>query len=144
MKILLDTSVLVAALLETHSFHESAFNWLEKVRDNSHEAVVSAHSLAELYAILTRLPVKPTISPGVAQELIKDSVIDVCKVIHLTPQDYDTVIDRMAELSIIGGAVYDALIMQVASKVAVDAIITLNEKDFRRVHPEFADKVRTP
>ncbi len=39
MKVLLDTSVFVVALLETHSFHEPAFNWLEKVRDRSHEDV---------------------------------------------------------------------------------------------------------
>ncbi len=44
MKVLLDTSVLVAALLETHSFHEPAFHWLEKVRDKSHEGVVSAQA----------------------------------------------------------------------------------------------------
>ena len=123
MRILLDTSILVAALIETHTFHELAFNWLEKAKDKSYEGVVSAHSLAELYAILTRLPVQPTISPKEAQQLIKASVIDVFEIVPLLPQDYDSVIEHLANLGI---------------------IVTLNEKDFRRVYPELATKVVPP
>jgi len=144
MKILLDTSVLVAALIETHPSHQSAFRWLEQINDKTHEGFVSAHSLAELYAILTRLPVKPAISPRESQELIKFSVTNVCQIVALTAQDYDKVIEHLASLGIIGGAVYDSLIMHVASKIEVDAIITLNEKDFQRVYPAFASKVRLP
>jgi predicted nucleic acid-binding protein len=144
MRVLLDTSILVAALIETHTFHELAFNWLEKAKDKSYEGVISAHSLAELYAILTRLPVQPTISPKEAQQLIKASVIDVFEIVPLLPRDYDSVIEHLANLRIIGGAVYDGLIMYAAFKVDVDLIVTLNEKDFRRVYPELATKVVPP
>ncbi len=141
MKILLDTSILVAALVETHPAHALAFDWLEKVRNKVHVGFVSAHSLAELYAILTRLPVKPAISPSEAQELIKDSVMEVCEVVALTAQDYDAVLNHLANIGIIGGVVYDALIMYVGAKVEVDLIVTLNEKDFKRVYPELANRI---
>lgn len=144
MRVLLDTSTLIAALIETHPFHKPAFKCLEKVGQKNYKGFVSAHSLAELYAILTRLPVKPPILPNEAQELIKDSVISICEIVSLTSDDYNAVIEHLAQLDIIGGAVYDALIMHVASKIQIDSIITLNEKDFKRVYPEFADKVISP
>ena len=53
-------------------------------------------------------------------------------------------IEHLANLGIIGGAVYDGLIMYAAAKVEVDLIVTLNEKDFRRVYPELATKVVSP
>ena len=59
MKILLDTSVLVAAVVESHPAHSQALPWLQRVRNNVDTGLVAAHSLAELYAILTTLPVQP-------------------------------------------------------------------------------------
>jgi len=144
MKVLFDTSVLVAALIETHPFHEPAFNRLEKVSDKSHTGVVSAHSIAELYAVLTRLPVYPAISPQAAQQLIKESVINLFEVVSLTAKDYEAVIEHLANIGIIGGAIYDGLIMAVALKEDVDLVVTLNEKDFQRVYPTLADKVVSP
>ncbi len=57
MKILFDTSVLVAAMIEPHPFHNSAFPWLKRVKSNEIEMLVASHTLAELYAVLTTLPV---------------------------------------------------------------------------------------
>ena len=56
MKVLLDTSVLVAAVLEMHEAHGRAFTALDRVQQGRDQGVVSAHSLAEVYAILTRVP----------------------------------------------------------------------------------------
>ena len=57
MRILFDTSTLVAAVVEGHPAHVAAFPWLQRVKDKAETGIVAAHSLAELYAILTRLPV---------------------------------------------------------------------------------------
>lgn len=38
----------------------------------------------------------------------------------------------------------DALILQTAAKANVDQVVTLNEKDFRRVHPDLAEKIVSP
>ena len=75
MRILFDTSVLVAALIETHPMHKSAFARLKRVVERADEGFVSAHSVAELYAVLTTLPVHPTISANQAEELIKHNIV---------------------------------------------------------------------
>lgn len=144
MRILLDTSVLVAAMIEAHPAHALALPWLQRVRDRVDIGLVATHSLAELYAILTTLPIKPRISPVVAQQLIKRNVLDVCEVVSLSGKDYATVIDRLSDLGITGGATYDVLIMHAASKAKADQVVTLNEQDFRRVHPDLADRISSP
>jgi predicted nucleic acid-binding protein len=74
MKVLLDTSVLVAAMGEAHPAHEKSLPWLQRIKKGSDSGLVSAHSVAELYAILTTLPMKPRISPIVAYDLIQRNV----------------------------------------------------------------------
>ena len=83
MRILLDTSVLVAAMVEAHPMHRMALPCLRRVKDGTDRGFVSAHSLAELYAILTRLPVRPRIPSVVARRLIEENVISSCEVVSL-------------------------------------------------------------
>lgn len=144
MRILLDTSVLVAAMVEAHPAHTRALPWLQRTQGATDTGLVAAHSLAELYAILTTLPLQPRILPAVAQELIRRNVLDVSEVVSLSGGDYKAVIDHLSGLGIVGGATYDALILHSASKADVDQVVTLNEKDFRRVYPELADKIVSP
>jgi len=144
MKVLLDTSVLVAAMIESHPVHDLALPWLQKIGEPPNEGLVAAHSLAELYAILTSLPVKPRILPNVARQLIKHNVLERCEILFLSTEDYVAVIDHLAELEIVGGATYDALILYAAAKAKADQVITFNPKDFVRVYPDFADKIICP
>ena len=144
MRILLDTSVLVAAMVEAHPAHKQGLVWLKRVTDGPDKGVVAAHSLAELYAVLTTLPVHPPISPLDAQQLIKHNVTDRLEIVSLSDQDYIQVIEHLAGLGIVGGATYDALILRAAVNAEVDLVITLNEKDFQRVYPHLADKIVAP
>lgn len=59
MRALLDTSVLVAGMVEVHPHHGERFKWLKKAIEGEIEGVVAAHSLAELYSVLSTLPVHP-------------------------------------------------------------------------------------
>ncbi len=92
MKILLDTSVLVAAIVEAHPAHKLTLPWLQRVKTKEDIGVVAAHSIAELYAILTTLPIQPRISPKVAKQLIQQDVLSVCEIVALSDEDYRTVI----------------------------------------------------
>jgi len=56
MKVLADTSVLVAAHLPAHTAFPVASSWLNRAKLGAFELVVSAHTLAETYSVLTRLP----------------------------------------------------------------------------------------
>ena len=144
MRILLDTSVLVAAMVEAHPAHEQGLAWLKRVSDGTNKGLVAAHSLAELYAVLTTLPVRPPISPLDAQRLIKHNIIERLEIVSLSERDYTQVITHLAALGIVGGATYDALILHAAAKAKVDLVVTFNEKDFQRVYPNLADKIVTP
>jgi predicted nucleic acid-binding protein len=144
VKVLLDTSVLVAAMVEAHPAHAVALPWLQRAKDGICTGLVAAHSLAELYAILTTLPVRPPIQPTAAQQLIKHNVLDILEVVSLSDEDYVAVIDHLAALGIIGGATYDALILYAALKANADQVVTLNDKDFRRGYPDLADKIVSP
>lgn len=144
MKVLFDTSVLVAAIVDNHPAHKLALPWLQKVQKGTLQGVVAAHSVAEVYAILTRLPVRPRISPQLAQQSIERHVRSFFTVVSLSDVDYFTVIEHLSNQGIIGGATYDALILCAALKENVDQIVTLNVKDFRRLYPSLASRVITP
>jgi len=144
VKILFDTSLLIAAVIEGHPAHALAFPWLQRVKDRVDSGVVAAHTLAEMYAILTRLPVRPPISPVMAREIIKVYVLDICEVVALSGADYAVLLNHLADLGIAGGAAYDALLLHAAWKADVDQVVTLNPHDFRRVYPALADKIVSP
>ena len=144
MKTLFDTSVIIAALVESHPIHERAFPWLKQAKEKQFELIVASHTLAELYAVLSTLPLKPRISSSVAWRLINENIASNSKVISLTPAEYSTTIKSMSEIGLIGGAIYDALIAKVAQKAKVGRLITLNINHFRRVWQDGEKKIISP
>lgn len=136
MKILFDTSVLVAAMVERHPMHSHAFPWLVRAKSGEFDMVVAAHTLAEVFAVLTTLPLVPRITPGVARRLIHSNVETTGRIISLSSQEYVSVIKNLSDSGLSGGIVYDALIIRAAQKADVKKILTLNANDFKRVWPE--------
>ena len=125
MTTLFDTSVIVSGIVESHPAHTRCLPWLQRARAGDFECIVVSHTLAETYAVLTSLPVKPRISPLMAQRLIDTNLEAMAKIVPLTIAD-----------GLSGGTVYDALIATVARRLSVDKLLTLNPDDFRRVWPE--------
>lgn len=144
MNVLLDTSVLVAALVKSHPNHSRALPWLKRVADKDDIGFVALHSLAEVDATLTRLPDRPRINPRLALRLIQENTLGVFQVVTLAAADYTQVLEQLTEIGVIGGATYDALILKAAANAGVDQVVTFNEGDFRRVYPAFADKIIVP
>lgn len=144
MNVLLDTSVLVAALVEPHPEHQRALPWLTKAKTKSSDVMISAHTIAEVYAVLSTLPVSPKISPGLAWRLIRESVEPRVTVVPLSTSDYLATIKPLSDLGLSGGAVYDALIIKAAQKGGAERIVTLNMNDFKRIWPEGASRIIEP
>lgn len=144
MRILFDTSVLVAAIVEAHPAHERALPWLARGRSGKIELVVAAHSAAETFAVLSTMPLSPRIGAGLARQLVRENVLSVARVVALSARDYRAVIDELGDLGVAGGAVYDALIARVAVKAKVDQLLTLNPKHFHRVWPGGAERIKIP
>lgn len=146
MKILFDTSVLVAAIVESHPMHSRALPWLQQV--NSEEATdnffVASHTLAELYAVLTTLPLKPKISPLTARRLIHENIETSARIVSLSSSDYWDTLKEMSELGLTGGMIYDALIAKAAKKSKVERLLTFNYDDFTRVWPDGEKFIHIP
>ena len=144
MRVLFDTSVLVAALVRAHPTHDRAQDWLSRALSSELEYLVSAHTLVELYSVLTRLPTRPRIQPGLALSLIRENVEEPAKVVTLGVSDHRSALRRAAELGLSGGVIYDMLITTAARKAEADTLLTLNPGDFRRTWPAGADRIRVP
>lgn len=97
-----------------------------------------------MFAVLTRLPLKPKIPPATAWRLIRENVERHCQIISLSALDYKAVLQSLAELGLEGGKIYDALVAKAAEKSGVDALLTCNVKDFLSVWPEGKGKIREP
>lgn len=134
MKVLFDTSTLVAALVEGHPFHASAYPWMEKAAAGEITFYVCQHSLAEMYSVLTTLKVQPRIFPEFAKRLIEENT-KFARVVPLNSGDYRWCITRMANLGQPGGVIYDALLARAAMKIRADRLLTFDPDDFRRVLP---------
>ncbi len=136
MKILFDTSVIIAALVESHPMHQRAFPWLKKAKEHHFELIIASHTIAELYAVLSTLPTKPRISPAVAWRLVHENIEAIGKIVSLTAAEYSSVIKKISERGLVGGITYDALIAKVAEKSKVEQLLTLNSDHFKRVWPD--------
>lgn len=144
MKVLFDTSVLVAGLITAHPMHTEAAAWLSRAKQHEFDFVVSTHTLAELYAVLTRIPVDPPVPPASALLLIKTNIQEYAQIISLHAKDYYSAINKLVELNIGGCSIYDALIAYSAEKYNCDILLTCNTKDFKRVWPEGLKKIQSP
>lgn len=143
MKRLFDTSVFIAAFVESHPFHNYALPFLIKAKNAEFELFVSAHSLLEIYSVLTSAPFHPKISPTLAKRLIETNIKSIAKIVSLSDDDYFKILTKMSKLGLSGGIVYDAIIVHCAQKAGVDEIITLNQKDFVILTESTSIKVRS-
>lgn len=144
MKVLFDTSTLVSAVVQAHPMHTRALPWLARARGGEVQLLVPCHGLAELYSTLTRLPVHPRITPARASQLVLDISTTASDVVALSPEDYRATIQRISELGLSGGLIYDALIARAAEKAGAERLLTFNTSHFLRVWPEGASVLLSP
>lgn len=144
MKVMLDTSVLVASMVRSHPRRAQTREWIRKIREGAIEGLASTHTLAELYAVLTSLPLRPRITTGQARAMIQKNVDSVMTCVSLGVPDYRHVLQALSDLGLPGGVVYDALTARAARKAGADLLLTLNPGHFLRVWPDGADRIRTP
>ena len=142
MKLFLDTSVLVAAFWGDHPQHKQSIELLKTCTPET--AFCSAHSVAETYSTMTRMPVKPPISAEHALLFIRD-IQDRFTVVALTSKEYFATVERLASTGLAKNYIYDGLIMAAAAKSEAAEIYTWNIGHFRAVSPqETVSRIRTP
>ncbi len=141
MKDFFDTSVLVAVFWGDHPRHEASLRLF--ARSTPISAACATHSLAEVYSVLTRLPVRPPIAPEQALLHI-EQIVQHLTLINLEPKEFERVLRNAAEHDVTGGRIYDALLLGCARKSNAEKIYTWNVSDFQRLAPELAGRIRTP
>jgi predicted nucleic acid-binding protein len=133
MRVVFDTSVLVAALVQPHPMHNRALPWLKQAKAHEIDMIISSHTLAELYAVFTTLPVSPRISSDIAWRLINENIVKVASIVSLKSLDYIAVIKELRDSGLSGGIVYDTLIFKSALKSGANRLLTFNLSDFERL-----------
>jgi predicted nucleic acid-binding protein len=141
VKYFLDTSVLVPVFVDEHPHHEASLAVF--VRADKEHSCCAAHSLAEVYSTLTRLPGKHRASASEAI-LFLENIESRLTFVALDAEEYWRAIMGSAESDIVGGTIYDALLAHCALKAKAETIFTWNVDHFRRIGPEVAKRVRTP
>ena len=141
MKWFFDTSVLIPVFMEDHEHHEASLAAF--VVADKKQACCAAHSLAELYSALTRLPGKHRLS-GEQVLLFLEGIEEHLTVIALDSREYFSAIREAAAAGIVGGMLYDALLARCARKAAAEVIYTWNVQHFRRLGLEVASRIKTP
>ncbi|HJU09379.1 MAG TPA: PIN domain-containing protein [Candidatus Binataceae bacterium] len=136
MRIFFDTSVLVAASERSHPHHARAKPALYRVIAGEDQGFINLHSVAELYAALTRLPVKPRIHPTEAAHVITANVLAHFELVPLGRDDYVETLNATASSGWAGPKIYDALLLRCAAACAAERIYTFNLADFRQLAPD--------
>jgi predicted nucleic acid-binding protein len=144
VKVLFDTSVVIAASLPQHPNHSACFACLlQSAQVQQFDGYLSTHSLAEIYSVLTRMPSQPRITPIAAQSII-NSHLQYLETVSLNAADYQLAIAQMTILQLPGGGIFDALIAQAALKISANRLLTLNPKHFTRLSPAIAQITVSP
>lgn len=124
MTVFLDSSVLVAALVEDEPHHEACLPLLGR------KAVVWSHALAETFATLTGGRLGQRVAPDVAAELIESSLVPRLRLVELAAADIVKALRQTNAIGIRGGAFYDYLHLVAARKSGASALYTLNARHF--------------
>jgi predicted nucleic acid-binding protein len=141
VKAFLDTSVLVATFYADHEHHPPSIDLF--LRFGKKNACCGAHSLAEVYATLTGMPGKRRVS-GDEALLFLGNIRERLTLVALDEREYFEVAEASAAGGLAGGAIYDAILGHCALKAQAQALYTWNPRDFLRLSPAIAGRVRTP
>jgi predicted nucleic acid-binding protein len=141
MKGFFDTSVLVPLFYRDHVHHGPSQELF--IQFDQSTGCCGAHSLAEVYATLTRMPGKRRIS-GQQAMLFIGNIRERLSIVALNSEGYADVLQASAARGIIGGAIYDAMLAHCALKAKAEAIYTWNTRHYALCGPEIAGRLRTP
>jgi predicted nucleic acid-binding protein len=141
VKAFLDTSVLVATFYADHEHHPPSIDLFLRFRKN--DACCGAQSLAEVYATLTSMPAPRRVSGDQALLFLGD-IRDRLTLVALDAQEYFHMAEVAGGIGLAGGAIYDAILGHCALKANAKVIYTWNTKDFLRLSPAIAGRVKTP
>lgn len=140
MRVLCDSSVLIAALLPSQEHHSASATAL----NGTDEVVVHVHALNETFATLTGGSLGFRVDADLAARLIREQIINRAITIVLDAEEVTDALEKARAHGVRGGAVYDYMHLVAARKGKVEILYTLNLTDFQNVHREGDPEIRLP
>jgi len=141
LKAFLDTSVLVAAFYGDHHHHAPSLEVLTRFPKS--DASCAAHSLFEVYSVLTRMPGKHRIGPEQAM-LFVGSIRQALTIVALSADEYGRTLETFAGMGVTGGTIYDALLAGCALKARAETLFTWNSKHYAQFGPKIVPILKVP
>ena len=102
-----------------------------------------AHSLAEVFSTLTRMPGKHRIS-GAQVMLFVGSICERLSLVSLDGEEYAKALGAAAALGVVGGGIYDAILAHCALKAHAETIYSWNARHYAQCGPDVTQRLRTP
>ncbi|MDQ8191875.1 PIN domain-containing protein [Roseibacillus persicicus] len=140
MKIALDSSVLVAALVPEQDFH-LACRVLLKER---HERSTFSHALVETFNTVTGGRLGVRLAASEAEGLIGVILDRLIQPVSLSPRDLMRAFGEAEARGVRGGAIYDFLHLVAARKAKSEFMVTLNLRHFQAFWREGDPMIRHP
>lgn len=129
MTTFLDSSVIVAALLDTEAYHVEC---AALVKQGGHG--VLAHALLETFSALTGGRKFPRVPPDVASTALSGCAQNYLSCIYLDESQIRQAMEECTERGVRGGAIYDFMHLKAASLHGASKIYTLNVRHFLAFH----------
>jgi len=101
MKVLFDTSVLIAALLNARPRHLIAIKCLGKANEKTIDGYGCTHAHSESYSIFTLFSIYPKISPSAAKTLLFQNILNNLKIIELDGENYKNIIEGLEKIALV-------------------------------------------
>jgi predicted nucleic acid-binding protein len=141
MKAFFDTCVLISVFMEDHEHHEPSLEAFLKA--DKQQGSCAAHTLAEFYEVVTRLPGRHRLS-GDQTLLFLQEIRDRLRIVALTAEEHFRALQDAAGANIVAGAAYEALLMRCAAKAGALTLFTWNVRHFSHLGFSGVERVQTP
>lgn len=139
MSRLIDSSILIAALLPSEAYHRESLKQIELS-----DTCIHVHTINEAFSILTGGRLGFRIDADTAAKLIRDRVSGRLEMIVLEGDEILTSLSEARRRGVRGGAIYDFMHLFAARKAGAQAMVTLNITDFAAIAREGDPEVKLP
>jgi predicted nucleic acid-binding protein len=139
MSVLLDSSVLVAALAPDEERHAECLALLLQSGN-----VVHVHAFLETFSTLTGGRLGAKVDADFATKLLIETVLPRVRVIELGMSEVLDALRLARKHGVRGGSVYDYMHLVAARKAEATILYTINLSDFKHLHREGDPEIRRP
>jgi len=125
----IDTSVLIAAFLDSDRHHQPCFELWQK-----EGLAIYSHGLTESFSTFTGGRIEPRVPASIVAKLLDKEVLPKVMVLTLPPKAMTAAFAEAERRGVRGGAVFDLLHLMAARYAGLERFYTLDSRDFAAFH----------